>query len=959
MKSGMILRTVLLTAWIGIALSFGAAAQTVEIGETAVLTAKDSRLGNYLIAQEATLSQSATIQSMSFYVTAASGELVLGVYSANGPSGGPGTLEAQTAAFTPSVGWNVASTTTTPVLSAGKYWLAFLPSSNGLSSVFERNSNCRYYALTFTTTLPQTFSTKPTSCTPTTWSLYATLATTTTPPTLQLSDSPSSPSVPANAAVGTVVTALTASWSNGTPFTGTLSFASPYNSDGGLFALSGSNVVVNGSLASLGGTTQEITVQANSSVSLNIPIAVPSAGAASPGGDPTAGLLPSDRSAYANWTMSGLQSVGGIPNRTTVCATLSPSGGNDSTAIQNAVNACPSGEVVLLKAGTFTISEGSFVSINKSITVRGSGPCAGVSGAGTAPYPATPSMTGCTLIQRSGGATLAGGDTAGSSPTPHFVMGATDQYGNLSLGTATNLAVDGAQGSSTIQVASTTGFSVGQIVLLDEASNFGWQTSWIWPGETQWSPPDYRLTWRAQNPTCQGDDKDCSGGSTAPSIPCYFNYNNAECNYYTSEIKQIASIGAGPCPGTNCTITFNSPVMIAYRIAHSAHVAPLYGGLPGSNQGANPPVTYAGLESMTLQNADGGSVTMGACAYCWIKNEEDTIYLGYYTRGSIGIVGGFRDQLEEVYTHKGVWPAPGGAGYNWSIDLGSSEILVENSISMQADKVDVMREGGAGSVIAYNYFDESICGGCSGETEDGMNASHWLGDHHVLFEGNWTYQASSDPVWGSQNYITFMRNLVTGFRTPFYDYYDGFQINDFTDTPGTVAYNGITGVQIVLGDYWYSFIGNVIGTPGQMSGWIYNTDITNDRAIWDVGTIETGDGTHFDLEVWSQQSNASACVSASGDQCPMIRYGNYDYLNNAIADPASPVGTIPNSFYTSTEPAFFSTGSGYTWPWVTPTGSSQIQTGPTTSACTTNVGGRCSGLPAKARMDNGTPFVQP
>ena len=77
MKSGMILRTVLLTAWLGIALSFGAAAQTITIGETAVLTARGSGNGNHLLAQEATLSQSATIKSLPFYVTSASGKLVL------------------------------------------------------------------------------------------------------------------------------------------------------------------------------------------------------------------------------------------------------------------------------------------------------------------------------------------------------------------------------------------------------------------------------------------------------------------------------------------------------------------------------------------------------------------------------------------------------------------------------------------------------------------------------------------------------------------------------------------------------------------------------------------------------------------------------------------------------------------------------------------------------------------
>ena len=65
----MILRTVFLTAWL--ALSFGAAAQTVKIGETAVLTTGDSDNANLLLAQEASLSQAATIQSMSFYVASA------------------------------------------------------------------------------------------------------------------------------------------------------------------------------------------------------------------------------------------------------------------------------------------------------------------------------------------------------------------------------------------------------------------------------------------------------------------------------------------------------------------------------------------------------------------------------------------------------------------------------------------------------------------------------------------------------------------------------------------------------------------------------------------------------------------------------------------------------------------------------------------------------------------------
>ena len=110
-----------------------------------------------------------------------------------------------------------------------------------------------------------------------------------------------------------------------------------------------------------------------------------------------------------------------------------------------------------------------------------------------------------------------------------------------------------------------------------------------------------------------------------------------------------------------------------------------------------------------------------------------------------------------------------------------------------------------------------------------------------------------------------------------------------------------------------------------------------------------------DGEVWSQIDGASACVSSTGDQCPLIRLGNYDYVTNSINDPGSP-SSFPNSFYSSSAPAFFGasgTHCTYPWPWVTSTASTKVQL-PTGSGCTAD-----SGLPAKARFDAGTPFTQP
>src|ERR1700688_4592878 len=79
-------------------------------------------------------------------------------------------------------------------------------------------------------------------------------------------------------------------------------------------------------------------------------------------------IIPADRNFAWN---PGMTSKGGIPSRTTVCATLSPSGGDDSTAILAAVTACPANQVVMLGAGTFIVN--NYVQVPSNITLRGSG----------------------------------------------------------------------------------------------------------------------------------------------------------------------------------------------------------------------------------------------------------------------------------------------------------------------------------------------------------------------------------------------------------------------------------------------------------------------------------------------------------------------------------------------------------------------------------------------------------
>jgi hypothetical protein len=84
-------------------------------------------------------------------------------------------------------------------------------------------------------------------------------------PYLILSFNPPNPSIASSAPLGSVVAAVTASWSDGSPFTGTLSLAPPYSNAQGVFSISGNDLIVNPTgpgLPSDAKTTLNVTIVA-------------------------------------------------------------------------------------------------------------------------------------------------------------------------------------------------------------------------------------------------------------------------------------------------------------------------------------------------------------------------------------------------------------------------------------------------------------------------------------------------------------------------------------------------------------------------------------------------------------------------------------------------------------------------------------------------------------------------
>src|SRR6266550_3001396 len=70
-----------------------------------------------------------------------------------------------------------------------------------------------------------------------------------------------------------------------------------------------------------------------------------------------------DPSRRIDWSQAGVAL--GIPNRTTICATLNP--GATAAQINSAIASCPSGQVVKLNAGVYNLSSGIDFSAHSNV----------------------------------------------------------------------------------------------------------------------------------------------------------------------------------------------------------------------------------------------------------------------------------------------------------------------------------------------------------------------------------------------------------------------------------------------------------------------------------------------------------------------------------------------------------------------------------------------------------------
>ena len=408
---------------------------------------------------------------------------------------------------------------------------------------------------------------------------------------------------------------------------------------------------------------------------------------------------------------------GDIPTRTTIYKTLSPSGGDDTSTVQTAISGCPSGQVVKLNAGTFNIS--SPINVKSGVTLRGAGMGAtiikGISG-----------MSGAYVI----------GFNAGSS-----------------LGSSIDITAGSSKGSSTITTASTHGWKVGDIILIDQLNDSGGNPV---------------VTNVGSNGTCTW----CGRSSG------------------TRSLGQVSKVVAVP---SSTTATLEVPLYWNYTSGKSVQGTKI-NGLTLS----------AGIEHLTVDNllsgssrqaSDGATIAAYGTSNCWLLGVEA---IGSYTN-MVRMKRSYRDTIRGCKFHEGVPALPAtGSQYNTSRAYGmymspASACLVENTQIYHLTMATKLDGPASGNVFAYNTVAAMYYAPSASWQVDNfrMHGGHPMMN---LFEGNVLLgRTIADVVWGSSSHNTYFRNR-----------------NALDPDRTSSAYN----YALYKHASYYNIIGNVIGTAG-------------------------------------------------------------------------------------------------------------------------------------------------
>lgn len=277
-----------------------------------------------------------------------------------------------------------------------------------------------------------------------------------------------------------------------------------------------------------------------------------------PGRTQAQNFLPSGRA--IDWSQAGIP--GGIPDANwPICQTISASGGaDDSTAIQNAINSCPAGSVVMLNAGNYKLHRSGTVCVGKSDDYA------------TGVYEAGLCLTDKSIVLRGAGpnnTVLNYGDGAN-------IVSLGQTYLSSSQVKFVPITSTASKGATQITLSSVSGISANTYVVITQTN----------PTDTDGNP---LINTSGYTGSCSGCGHDLS-------------------NNQMQQVDQVTAVNGN-------TLTLARPLYFNYNTSPQAFILPMVQSVGLEN--VRLVGTAASGTALEFKN-----INIEACAKCWVHNVE-------------------------------------------------------------------------------------------------------------------------------------------------------------------------------------------------------------------------------------------------------------------------------------------------------------------------------------------------
>ena len=461
---------------------------------------------------------------------------------------------------------------------------------------------------------------------------------------------------------------------------------------------------------------------------------------------PWSGIIAPSRA--IDWSRAGV--AGGIPTRTTICATLNP--GASAAQIESAISSCPANQVVFLNAGTYNLTSGITFGAKSDVTLRGAG--------ANATFLVFSNDDGCHGFSSS------------------ICLDSSDTNWKGGMSNSANWTAGYARGTTTITLSAVPNLKVGNPINLDQT--------------------DDTIDAGAIIVT----DTKSTLGSASPGIAGPFSLEGNGGGAQRSGRMQMQIVTVTSCDG-NSTVGHVCSSGTNITIEPGLYMPNWSGSRSPQAWWATSPIRNSGIENMSLDHtaAGGAGVEIFNCVGCFVKGVRsiDTgrahVQLQYSARATV------RDNYFFLTQNS--------VSQSYGIDCYSgNDSLVENNIFQAIASPLMINAPCSGTVLGYNFTINNYYTGASRYSLAGHNL-HMAGTDFLLLEGNNTNQVYGDVFHGTHHFGTYFRNRFTGPQPACWQSgstYATATFNTCTNNASPVVLESFT--------RFMNFVGNVLGTSG-------------------------------------------------------------------------------------------------------------------------------------------------